>query len=110
MSVFKDYAAFKNSEIFPSFIYFYEVDSINTMKKLLSQTKRIIIIVFGVTIVLIGLALIVLPGPGLIVIIFGLAILASEFVWAERLLQHAKNHYDKASNHVKKKLQKSNNT
>lgn len=78
------------------------------MRKLLSNTKRIIVIVFGITIILIGLALMVLPGPGLIVIIFGLAILASEFVWAERLLGHAKNHYDKASNHVKTKLQKAN--
>lgn len=37
-----------------------------------------------------GLAMIVLPGPGIVVIIAGLAILASEFSWAERLLDAAK--------------------
>ena len=39
---------------------------------------------------LIGLALIVLPGPAFIVIPLGLAILAVEFAWARRLLEKAK--------------------
>jgi len=34
--------------------------------------------------------MLVLPGPGILVIIVGLAILATEFVWAERLLIHAR--------------------
>ena len=40
----------------------------------------------GFTVVGAGLALLVLPGPGVIVIIVGLAILATEFAWAERAL------------------------
>ena len=35
--------------------------------------------------------MLVLPGPGILVIIAGLAILATEYVWAERLLRMAKD-------------------
>jgi len=40
---------------------------------------------------LIGIALIVLPGPAFIVIPIGLAILATEFLWAKRWLQKARH-------------------
>jgi tellurite resistance protein TerC len=54
------------------------------------QAKRIMIAVLGGTVVLIGLALIVLPGPAFIVIPAGLAILATEFEWARRWLRKVK--------------------
>ena len=58
---------------------------------LLPQTlRRIIVGVIGGTIVLIGAALLVLPGPAFIVIPLGLLILGSEFAWARRLLRRAK--------------------
>jgi hypothetical protein len=46
--------------------------------------------VIGGTVVLIGVALIVLPGPAVIVIPIGLAILATEFAWAQNTLARAK--------------------
>ncbi len=46
--------------------------------------KRILIALAGGTVVLIGIALIPLPGPGLLVILAGLGILATEFAWARR--------------------------
>jgi len=52
--------------------------------------RRIIVGVIGGTIVLIGVALLVLPGPAFIVIPLGLLILGSEFAWARRLLRRAK--------------------
>jgi tellurite resistance protein TerC len=52
--------------------------------------KRIAIGVAGFTVLLIGLAMIVLPGPAFIVIPAGLAILALEFAWAKRLLRRVK--------------------
>lgn len=60
------------------------------LNKTLKNVKRIIIGVIGTTILLIGLALIVLPGPAFIVIPIGLAILATEFAWAKRLLKRVK--------------------
>lgn len=64
---------------------------------LLPQTlRRIIVGVIGGTIVLIGIALLVLPGPAFIVIPLGLLILGSEFAWARRLLRRAKEMIGKA--------------
>ena len=52
--------------------------------------RRWLIGIFGGTVLLIGIALIVLPGPAFIVIPLGLAILASEFAWARRYLDKAR--------------------
>ena len=49
--------------------------------------RRVIVSVVGVTVVLIGIALLVLPGPALVVIPVGLAILATEYAWARRWLR-----------------------
>jgi uncharacterized protein (TIGR02611 family) len=49
--------------------------------------RRVIVSVVGVTVLLIGIALLVLPGPAFIVIPVGLAILASEYAWARRWLR-----------------------
>lgn len=51
--------------------------------------KRALIAVIGGTVVIVGVALLVLPGPGLLTIALGLAILATEFVWARSLLNKA---------------------
>ena len=49
--------------------------------------KRLIISVVGFTILAIGVAMMVLPGPAFIVIPIGVGILATEFAWAKRLLR-----------------------
>jgi uncharacterized protein (TIGR02611 family) len=49
--------------------------------------RRIIVAVVGATVLLIGIALLVLPGPAFIVIPIGLAILATEFAWARHWLK-----------------------
>jgi tellurite resistance protein TerC len=49
--------------------------------------RRVIVSVVGVTVLLIGVALLVLPGPAFIVIPIGLAILATEYAWARRWLK-----------------------
>jgi hypothetical protein len=49
--------------------------------------RRVIISVVGATILLIGIALLVLPGPAFIVIPVGLAVLATEYAWARRWLK-----------------------
>jgi len=52
--------------------------------------KRIAIVVVGGTVLAIGVALLVLPGPAFIVIPLGLAIMAVEFAWARRWLRKAR--------------------
>ena len=54
-------------------------------------TKRLVVAVIGGTVVLLGVVMIVAPGPAIIVIPVGLAILATEFLWARRLLGHVKD-------------------
>lgn len=56
--------------------------------------RRIIVFVVGSTVVLIGILMIIGPGPAVVVIPLGLAILATEFVWARRWLAYAYKHLD----------------
>jgi uncharacterized protein (TIGR02611 family) len=49
-----------------------------------------VVLVVGLTVVLFGVVLIVTPGPAIVVIPAGLAILATEFAWARRLLKRAR--------------------
>lgn len=56
---------------------------------------------FGFIVVLAGVAMLVLPGPGLLVIAIGLGILALEFAWAERLLERTVNRLEDAADQVK---------
>ncbi len=57
----------------------------------LKQVRRFVRLVIGFTVLVIGLALLILPGPAFIVIPVGLAILATELVWAKKLLDRVKN-------------------
>jgi tellurite resistance protein TerC len=52
--------------------------------------RRIAVAVVGGTVLLVGFALIVLPGPAFVVIPVGLAILGLEFAWARRWLRKVK--------------------
>jgi uncharacterized protein (TIGR02611 family) len=52
--------------------------------------RRVIVSVVGATVLLIGVALLVLPGPAFIVIPVGLAILATEYAWARRWLKRVR--------------------
>ena len=51
--------------------------------------RKLIVGVIGITILLLGVAMIVLPGPALIVIPAALGILATEFTWARHLVRRA---------------------
>ena len=53
--------------------------------------RRLVIGFFGLTVLLVGVAMIVLPGPAFIVIPVGLGILGIEFTWARRWLKTLKD-------------------
>lgn len=59
--------------------------------------KRIVVAVVGGTVLALGIALIVLPGPAFVVIPAGLAILAIEFAWARRWLRSARSMFPRSS-------------
>lgn len=53
---------------------------------LISVARRTAVAVAGVATVAVGLVLLVLPGPGLLIVFAGLGLLATEFGWASVLL------------------------
>ena len=56
----------------------------------LRGARRVIVFVLGISVVLVGIIMIVTPGPAVVVIPLGLAILATEFLWARRILDRMK--------------------
>jgi uncharacterized protein (TIGR02611 family) len=85
----------------------YDSDDTRSLRERIADTKwrrrlaarrsvnhgyRICVGVVGGLIVALGLVTIPLPGPGWLTVIAGLIVLASEFTWAERLLEYTKRH------------------
>jgi uncharacterized protein (TIGR02611 family) len=59
---------------------------------LLKTARKAVVGVIGGTVLLVGVVMLVTPGPGLVVIPAGLAILATEFVIAARVLKKIGHH------------------
>lgn len=89
-----------------------DTDSSSLLNRILSSgwipnlkfLKRIVVAIVGFSVLLVGVAMIILPGPALIIIPLGLAILATEFVWAQRLLTKAKAYFEKQRQRVADKV------
>ena len=64
------------------------------MKNAFNHAKKARIGIAGGIVVLIGIIAIPYPGPGWLIVFAGLAILATEFPWAQRLLDRARGKYD----------------
>jgi Putative transmembrane protein (PGPGW). len=60
-------------------------------RRLPHPLRWLTVALIGGTFIVVGIALLVLPGPGIAFIVLGLAILATEFVWAETLLHRVKD-------------------
>lgn len=61
-------------------------------------TWQVGVFLVGVAIIVAGIAMLVLPGPGWVAIFLGLAVLGTEFVWAQRVLHWSKKQATKAAN------------
>jgi uncharacterized protein (TIGR02611 family) len=61
------------------------------------SSKRAAVFVVGVALLAIGFVMFVTPGPGIVLVVAGLAVLATEFAWAEYLLDKAKEHASRAA-------------
>jgi tellurite resistance protein TerC len=75
----------------------------STTRTTYEVARRIVITVLGTTVLLIGLLLIFLPGPAIIVIPAGLAILGVEYAWARRWLKVVKTRTQKTFNDFKQR-------
>ncbi|GFE61142.1 PGPGW domain-containing protein [Geobacter sp. AOG2] len=67
----------------------------------LKKLRRVVVAVIGMTVLIIGIAMIVLPGPAIVVIPAALGILATEFAWARRLLHRVREKIERAANNRK---------
>jgi uncharacterized protein (TIGR02611 family) len=65
------------------------------LQVLARAVRRGTVFLAGTTLLIAGSAMLVLPGPGIAVILLGLVVLSAEFQWAQRVLAWAK---DRASN------------
>ena len=85
----------------------YDADEVHSLRERVAQSRwrrrlaarrtldhayRVGVGVVGTAVVALGLVTIPLPGPGWLTVIAGLFVLASEFLWAERLLEFTKRH------------------
>lgn len=64
------------------------------MEKLRRHTKKVLIGIIGGVVTLVGVVLIPYPGPGWLVVFGGLAILATEFTFAEKVLHFLRTKYE----------------
>lgn len=67
---------------------------------ILKTARKFVVLVIGGTALLLGVVMLVTPGPGIVGILAGLAVLATEFVWARTLLQRAKDGAESAKRKV----------
>ena len=78
------------------------------MNWLIHYTKRVLRITGGILLLVAGLILMIpgIPGPGFLLILLGLSILAVDYVWAHRLNTYLKSKAEKVVNKVRKRFRK----
>jgi hypothetical protein len=67
----------------------------------LRNTKRVGVSIVGAALVLAGLAMLVLPGPGILVVVAGFAVLGTEYAWAASALERTKRTAEQAGRTAK---------
>jgi uncharacterized protein (TIGR02611 family) len=70
-------------------------------RRALDVTWRLVVLIVGLLIIAGGLGMLVLPGPGWAAIFVGLAVLATEFDWAQRLLHRVRDRVRAATRQAK---------
>ena len=70
---------------------------VEVLKFLVRSSKRIAVTVVGGALVLAGIAMFVLPGPGILVVALGFAVLGTEYAWAAAALERTKQTATKAA-------------
>jgi uncharacterized protein (TIGR02611 family) len=78
------------------------------MKWLIHHTKRVLRITGGILLLVVGLFFMIpgMPGPGFVLVLLGLSILAVDFVWAHRLKSHLKHQSDNLMAKLKRRFKK----
>ena len=71
------------------------------------QAWRVLVLVVGLALVAVGLVMLVTPGPGIALVLAGLALLSTEFSWAKRLLDWFRRRFAAARAGVRRRARRS---
>ena len=74
----------------------------NVWRQLPHPFRWVVVATVGTTLVLLGIVFVFIPGPGLPLIVLGVAILATEFAWAQVVYIRIKKETDKLTARAKK--------
>jgi uncharacterized protein (TIGR02611 family) len=77
------------------------------LRRLGRQAWRGVVLVVGLVLIAAGLVMLVTPGPGIAAILGGLALLATEFEWARRLLNWFRQRFAAARAEVRRRATRS---
>lgn len=80
--------------------FFQSIQHFLHLHELAPRVRRVVVGVVGGSIVLVGVAMIILPGPAILVIPLGLAVLGTEFLWARRYVRKARRLITRAKKSV----------
>ncbi len=72
-------------------------------KSFQAHTRRVVWTVLGVTVLAVGIVLLFAPGPGILVVLLGLSLLAREYDWAQDILHWARDRYYRAAERFKER-------
>jgi uncharacterized protein (TIGR02611 family) len=67
------------------------------------STRRIVVSLVGAALLAIGLVMLVTPGPGFVAIIAGLLVLGTEYAWARRALEKARDRAKRTAAQVRRR-------
>jgi len=82
----------------------------NIVMKASKNVWKLMIAAAGLLLIAAGAIMLVLPGPGLVVLLLGLAVLATEFKWARNLLERSKERIKSGSDRIKATLKRDGGT
>lgn len=82
----------------------------DSWKHLPHPIRWVIVATIGGTLLVLGIIFLVIPGPGLPLVIAGLAVLASEFAWAQYMLGRLKEQSKAVAQKAKQKMARKKNS
>ena len=66
-------------------------------------TWRVLVTVVGFALIAVGIVLLVLPGPGILVVIAGFAVLATQYAWARTALEETKRRASQGAGWIRRR-------
>ena len=81
-------------------------DEVGSRRRVVRHARRTAVFIAGWAVVLAGVSMLILPGPGLLVVVAGLSILAVEFAWARRMRDQAKERLELATKGIRSRVRR----